>query len=156
MFGYLADDGLYYGFPVYGEVAVKIGIDGAGPVVTPETRTYARDEARVGRALAFLERYLPGAVGPELYTRACCYDFPPDRDFIVDYVPGSQRVLVVRRRRARGQVRRAAGPGAQRACAGRGEPVPGGGVQRYPAGAERRGRCRGDGAGQLDVAGRSC
>jgi len=94
VFGYLADDGLYYGFPVYGEVAVKIGIDGAGPVVTPETRTYARDEARVGRVLAFLERYLPDAVGPELYTRTCCYDFAPDRDFIADYVPGSQRVLV--------------------------------------------------------------
>jgi sarcosine oxidase len=94
VFGYLADDGLYYGFPVYGEVGVKIGIDGAGPVVTPESRTWAPDEARVGRALAFLERYLPDAVGPELYTRSCCYDFPPDRDFIVDYVPGSQRVLV--------------------------------------------------------------
>jgi sarcosine oxidase len=24
----------------------------------------------------------------------CCYDFPPDRDFIADYVPGSARVLV--------------------------------------------------------------
>ena len=94
VFGYLADDGLYYGFPVYGEVAVKIGIDGAGPVVTPETRTYARDEARVRRVLAFLERYLPDAAGPELYTRTCCYDFAPDRDFIADYVPGSQRVLV--------------------------------------------------------------
>jgi sarcosine oxidase len=94
VFGYLADDGLYYGFPVYGEVGVKIGIDGAGPVVTPETRTWARDEARVGRVLAFLERYLPDAVGPELYTRTCCYDFAPDRDFIADYVPGSQRVVV--------------------------------------------------------------
>jgi len=44
--------------------------------------------------VAFLERYLPAAVGPELYTRTCCYDFPPDRDFIVDYLPGSQRVLI--------------------------------------------------------------
>jgi len=43
---------------------------------------------------AFLEHYLPGALGPELYTRVCCYDFPPDRDFIADYVPGSARVLV--------------------------------------------------------------
>ena len=94
VYGYLADDGLYYGFPVYGEVATKIGIDGAGPVVTPQTRTFARDEARVRRVLDFLERYLPAAVGPELYTRTCCYDFPPDRDFIADYVPGSQRVLV--------------------------------------------------------------
>ena len=94
VYGYLADDGLYYGFPVYGEVAIKIGIDGAGPVVTPQTRTFTPDEARVRRVLAFLERYLPAAAGPELYTRTCCYDFPPDRDFIADYVPGSQRVLV--------------------------------------------------------------
>jgi sarcosine oxidase len=48
----------------------------------------------VGRVLAFLERYLPDAAGPELCTRTCCYDFAPDRDFIADYVPGSQRVLV--------------------------------------------------------------
>jgi sarcosine oxidase len=94
VYGYLADDGLYYGFPVYGEVATKIGIDGAGPVVTPESRTFAPDKARVHRVLAFLERYLPQAVGPELYTRTCCYDFAPDRDFITDYVPGSHRVLV--------------------------------------------------------------
>ena len=46
IYGYLADDGLYYGFPIYGEVATKIGIDGAGPVVTPQTRTFAPDEAR--------------------------------------------------------------------------------------------------------------
>jgi sarcosine oxidase len=88
------DDLLYYGFPVYGEVATKIGIDGAGPVVTPQTRTYARDPVRVDRVRQFLERYLPGALGPELYTRVCCYDFPPDRDFIADFVPGSRRVLV--------------------------------------------------------------
>jgi len=94
VYGYLADDGLYYGFPVCGEVATKIGIDGAGPVVTPESRTFARDETRVRRVLAFLERHLPQAVGPELYTRTCCYDLPPDRDFIADYLPGSQRVLV--------------------------------------------------------------
>jgi sarcosine oxidase len=94
VYGYIADEGLYYGFPIYGEVAVKIGIDGAGPVVTPQTRTDLPDPARVDQVQTFLERYLPAAVGPELYTRTCCYDFPPDRDFIVDHVPGSQRVLV--------------------------------------------------------------
>src|SRR5262249_25769630 len=85
---------LYYGVPVYGEVAVKAGLDGAGPVVTPQTRTSVPDPQRVAQVRAFLERYLPGALGPELYTRVCCYDFPPDRDFIADYVPGSARVLV--------------------------------------------------------------
>ncbi len=95
VFGFIGDDGLlYYGLPVYGEVAVKAGLDGAGPVVTPQTRTDVADPLRVAQVRAFLERYLPGALGPELYTRACCYDFPPDRDFIVDYLPGSARVLV--------------------------------------------------------------
>jgi sarcosine oxidase len=95
VFGMIAEDGLlYYGIPVYGEVAVKAGLDGAGPVVTPQTRTDAADPQRVAQVGAFLERYLPGALGPELYTRVCCYDFPPDRDFIADYVPGSARVLV--------------------------------------------------------------
>jgi sarcosine oxidase len=95
IFGLIDEAGLlYYGIPVYGEVAVKVGIDSSGPVVTQETRTETGDPERVAQALAFLERYLPGAVGPELYTRVCCYDFPPDRDFIADYVPGSQRALV--------------------------------------------------------------
>ena len=95
VWGFLAEDGLlYYGFPVYGEVATKVAIDSAGPVVTPQTRTETADPDRVAQVQAFLQRYLPGALGPELYTRVCCYDFPPDRDFIVDYVPGSARVLV--------------------------------------------------------------
>jgi sarcosine oxidase len=91
----IAEDGLlYYGLPVYGEVAVKAGLDGAGPTVTPQTRTDIPDPRRGAQVRAFLERYLPGALGPELYTRVCCYDFPPDRDFIADYLPGSARVLV--------------------------------------------------------------
>jgi sarcosine oxidase len=95
VFGVIAEDGLlYYGLPVYGEVAVKIGIDSSGPVVTPSTRTEERDPDRVALAEAFLRRHLPAALGPELYTRVCCYDFPPDRDFIADYLPGSQRVLI--------------------------------------------------------------
>ena len=95
VFGLIAEDGLlYYGLPVYGEVAVKAGLDGAGPEVTPQTRTDIADPHRVAQVRAFLERYLPGALGPELYTRVCCYDFPPDRDFIADYLPGSARVLV--------------------------------------------------------------
>ena len=95
VFGVFAEDGLaYYGIPVYGEVAVKAGLDGVGPVVTPQTKTDAADPRRVEQVREFLERYLPGALGPELRTRVCCYDLPPDRDFIADYVPGSARVLV--------------------------------------------------------------
>ena len=95
VWGVYSGDGLaYYGIPVYGEVAVKAGLDGAGPVVTQHTRNSDPDPERIDRTLAFLRSYLPRAVGPELHTRVCCYDLPPDRDFIADYVPGSHRVLV--------------------------------------------------------------
>jgi sarcosine oxidase len=95
VWGAYADDGrAYYGIPVYGEVAVKAGLDGVGPVVTPQTRTQDPDTERIELTAEFLRRYLPRAVGPELRTRVCCYDLPPDHDFIADYVPGSQRVLV--------------------------------------------------------------
>ncbi|GAA1749153.1 N-methyl-L-tryptophan oxidase [Nonomuraea bangladeshensis] len=95
IYGFIdTDDLLYYGFPIYGEVATKAGIDGAGPVVTTESRTHAADPQRIQHVRRFLERYLPDALGPELYSRVCCYDFPPDRDFIADHVPGHDRVVV--------------------------------------------------------------
>lgn len=94
VWGFL-DDGLnYYGIPVHGEVAIKAGIDAGGPIVTPETRRYEADPDRVRRVREFLERRLPDGVGPELHTRVCCYDFPPDRHFIADHVPGHERFVV--------------------------------------------------------------
>lgn len=95
VFGVHAEDGLeYFGIPVYGEVAVKAAIDGGGPVVPPGTGTDDPDPERVTRTREFLERYLPRAVGPELRTRVCRYDLPPDHDLIAGYLPGSARVLV--------------------------------------------------------------
>jgi sarcosine oxidase len=42
----------------------------------------------------FLDGILPGYSGPEVYTRCCLYDMPPDRHFVVDALPGHPRVTV--------------------------------------------------------------
>ena len=34
------------------------------------------------------------AFGPEILTRTCLYTLPPDRDFVLDHVPGHENVLV--------------------------------------------------------------
>lgn len=94
VWGWLDGADFYYGFPVYGEVAVKAGIDGGGRQVEPEDRTYTADPKRVEQVRRHLTARIPDAVGPELYTRVCCYDLTPDRDFIVDRIPGHDRVLV--------------------------------------------------------------
>ena len=83
-----------YGFPVYGEVATKVGIDAAGPVVTPETRTYEPDPERERRAEAWLAEYIPGFLGPKLYTKTCLYDMPRDRNFVIDALPAWPQILV--------------------------------------------------------------
>lgn len=83
-----------YGFPVYGEVATKAAIDASGPSVTADTRTFEPDVARERRLESWLGRYLPGFLGPKLYTKTCLYDMPRDRHFVLDALPGHPQILV--------------------------------------------------------------
>jgi monomeric sarcosine oxidase len=82
----------YYGFPVYGEAGVKLGRDMSGRYVTQETRSFSPNAEQTAENAAFLARYLPSAVGPELVSKTCVYDLTPDRNFVVDTVPGYPHV----------------------------------------------------------------
>ena len=79
-----ASDEEYYGFPVYGEVATKAAQDVGGPEAVPEPGSWIPDRERIDRVARFVETILPGYGGPELYTRCCLYDMPPDRHFVLD------------------------------------------------------------------------
>jgi monomeric sarcosine oxidase len=85
---------IYYGFPVYGEVAVKLARDLGKRTITLEQRTTQPDPEETARLLEFLTRHLPTAVGPEVLAKVCVYDMPPDKEFIVDLLPGDSRVTV--------------------------------------------------------------
>jgi sarcosine oxidase len=87
------DDPSFYGFPVYGEAGVKVGQDIGGQEVTPDTRTFEPDAAALGRVEQFLRRYIPGALGPIIYTKTCLYTLTPDRDFVIDALPGQPNIL---------------------------------------------------------------
>jgi len=84
----------YYGFPVFGEVATKAAQDLGGPFVDAGPGSWEPDPERVRKVAAFCDELLPGYSGPELYTRCCLYDMPPDRNFVIDTVPGHPRVAV--------------------------------------------------------------
>ncbi len=84
----------FYGFPVYGEVATKLGQHMGGHEVTAETRTFDPDPVRVERYREFLGRHLPGFVGPELYTKTCLYTIPPDQNFVLDTLPEHPQISV--------------------------------------------------------------
>ena len=84
----------FYGFPVYGEVATKLGQHLGGNKVTARTRTFDADPLRVERQGKFLAQYLPGFLGPELYTKSCLYTIPPDQNFILGPLPADPRIKV--------------------------------------------------------------
>lgn len=84
----------YYGLPVYGELATKLGEHIGGPEVTADTRTFIPDPVRQKRYRAFLDRRIPRFAGPELYTRTCLYTLTPDHHFIVDRLPEHPQIAV--------------------------------------------------------------
>ena len=84
----------FYGFPVYGEVATKAGVDVGGDVVDLDTRTYERNPRADALLRGFLDERIPGYVGPELYTKTCLYTMPPDRQFTVATLPDHPQIAV--------------------------------------------------------------
>jgi sarcosine oxidase len=83
-----------YGFPIYGEVATKAAIDASGPAVTPQTRTYEADPERERRVETWLQQYIPGFLGPKLYTKTCLYTMPRDRNFVIDTLPEHPHIAI--------------------------------------------------------------
>ena len=84
----------FYGFPVYGENATKAAQEVCGANVDLSRWDWAPDRRRVERVREFVDEILPGYGGPEVYTRCCLYDMPPDRDFVIDMLPGHPNVAV--------------------------------------------------------------
>lgn len=89
------DEPSWYGFPEFGvEGWVKTAQDCGGREVTADTRSFDPDPDAEARLLAFLRDALPGASTGEAITKTCLYTLTPDRDFVLDAVPGHPDVLV--------------------------------------------------------------
>jgi sarcosine oxidase len=90
------DDPSYYGFPVYGDLgAVKAAEDVGGQPTTADTRSFETDTDALQRMTEFLQRTVPEMVGtspPRVKT--CLYTMTPDRDFVLDTVPGHPGIQV--------------------------------------------------------------
>jgi sarcosine oxidase len=84
----------FYGVPVYGAPGTKAGQDVGGDVVTVDSRTFEPNERVLENLRGFLERYIPDSLGPELYTKTCLYDMPPDREFVLGVLPDLPQISV--------------------------------------------------------------
>jgi sarcosine oxidase len=84
----------FYGFPSFGEPGPKAAQDVGGRPTTPATRDFEPDPDASARLDAFMGEHLPSALGPLLSTKTCLYTMPPDRDFVVDALPGHPDIHV--------------------------------------------------------------
>lgn len=87
-------ENVFYGFPVYGEVATKAGQDLGGDVVTVDTRTFEPNPRPLEKLQNFLAERIPDFLGPQLYTKPCIYTMPPDRGFVIDTLPELPQISV--------------------------------------------------------------
>jgi monomeric sarcosine oxidase len=87
-------DEVHYGFPVYGEAAVKIARDMRGRFISSSERTFVPDDTEPALLHDFLREHLPAAAGPLLMSKTCVYDMPADRDFVLDTIPDHPHVAV--------------------------------------------------------------
>jgi sarcosine oxidase len=88
------DEPSFYGFPLFGRPGVKIAQDCGGTEVSAETRSFEPDGAILARTDEFARRFFGGRLGAASHTTTCLYALTPDRDFVLDRVPGNPRVLV--------------------------------------------------------------
>jgi len=89
------DDPSFYGTPVFGENGPKAAQDAGGKPVDPDARDFEPDTENFARLCRFLEQYIPSMLGPIIYTKTCLYTLPPDRDFIIDRIPGQRDAFLV-------------------------------------------------------------
>lgn len=84
----------FYGFPVFGEPAVKVAWDRCEVVTTPETREHEPRSDVTATIREFVAKHLPDSDGNVHLARTCLYTLTPDRDFVVDRLPGSDHVFL--------------------------------------------------------------
>ena len=84
----------FYGLPTFADVPAKASMDSGGPTVDPNERTFERDEPYQLRLEQWLMEHLPDLPGDLLSTKTCLYAMTPDRDFVIDRVPGHPGIVV--------------------------------------------------------------
>jgi sarcosine oxidase len=95
VFNLTVEEGRYYGFPVFAVPGFKVGrYHHREEQVDPETierEPTSEDEAILR---SFTERYFPDAAGPTMALRSCMFTNTPDEHFILDFLPGDDRVII--------------------------------------------------------------
>ena len=90
-----ADEGHFYGFPLWQHPGFKLGSPHyGGDAYDPDTPSRLPSPVHRGQLRACLAKYIPAANGDLLGLKACMYTMTPDEHFIIDTLPGFEQVIV--------------------------------------------------------------
>ncbi|MGD9923701.1 MAG: N-methyl-L-tryptophan oxidase [Pseudorhodoplanes sp.] len=90
-----SDHGIHYGFPLQDDGLLKVAKHHhAAEVIDPEhhQRLVGADDETLITGPLF--RMLPAAAGPVISAKTCLYTMTPDGDFVIDRLPGRERIVL--------------------------------------------------------------
>ena len=86
----------FYGFPIHHNGAMKIANHLKGAAVDPDALPDEVDESFIESCRSFFSEFIPALASASVReTRVCIYNNTPDDDFIIDWHPTLEGVLVV-------------------------------------------------------------
>jgi sarcosine oxidase len=96
VFNLTVEEGRYYGFPEWGSPGFKVGrYHHLGERVDPDAVDRGVRDVDIEILHTFARRYFPGGSGRALRSSVCLFTNTPDEHFIMDRLPGHERVHVV-------------------------------------------------------------
>ncbi len=94
-FGLAVEEGIFYGFPVYGIPGFKVGrLHHREERVDPNAFDREPNAADEALLRAFAERYFPRGAGPTTALATCLFENSPDEHFVIDFHPDCENVVV--------------------------------------------------------------
>ena len=94
------DKGCYYGFPVLppenfeGPSGLKLAYHYPGLVTDPDDVNRNTDSADESNLIDALKKFIPGGYKSTIELKTCMYTNTPDEDFIIDFLPGHENIVV--------------------------------------------------------------
>ncbi|MCL1696675.1 MULTISPECIES: N-methyl-L-tryptophan oxidase [unclassified Lysinibacillus] len=86
-------DSMYYGFPSIDGAGLKLGRHDGGEAINPNEPLCPFDEQDSVDLQNFIQRFMPQH-GALKYGKTCKYSMTPDENFIIDFLPEHQNIVI--------------------------------------------------------------
>jgi sarcosine oxidase len=83
-----------YGFPIIDQPGIKAGFHHEGHFIEDLDAPRQPRSETIQNVRAYLQAHLPGAAGEPFEPTACLYTTTPDEDFVIDFAPGMDNVVI--------------------------------------------------------------